>query len=47
MTIELRPQEGPQEMLLASEADIVIYGGGAGGGQGRLLFACSPHRVSA
>ena len=31
--IELRPQEGPQEQFLASEADIVIYGGGAGGGK--------------
>lgn len=31
--IELRPQAGPQEDFLASEADIVIYGGGAGGGK--------------
>lgn len=29
----IRPQEGPQEMFLSSNADIVIYGGGAGGGK--------------
>lgn len=29
----LRPQEGPQEKFLASPADIVIYGGAAGGGK--------------
>lgn len=29
----LRPQPGPQEMFLASPADIVIYGGAAGGGK--------------
>lgn len=33
MTTVLRPQKGPQEMFLASEADIVIYGGSAGGGK--------------
>lgn len=31
--IEIRPQEGPQEDFLASSADIVIYGGAAGGGK--------------
>lgn len=31
--IEIRPQPGPQESFLASPADIVIYGGGAGGGK--------------
>lgn len=31
--IEIRPQRGPQEAFLASPADIVIYGGGAGGGK--------------
>jgi len=29
----IRPQEGPQMDFLASEADIVIYGGAAGGGK--------------
>jgi predicted phage terminase large subunit-like protein len=31
--LELRPQAGPQEDFLSSEADIVIYGGMAGGGK--------------
>ncbi len=37
----LRPQFGPQEAFLASPADIVIYGGAAGGGKtyGLLLSA--------
>ncbi len=29
----IRPQAGPQEAFLSSPADIVIYGGGAGGGK--------------
>ena len=29
----IRPQAGPQEQFLSSPADIVIYGGGAGGGK--------------
>lgn len=29
----IRPQPGPQEQFLSSSADIVIYGGGAGGGK--------------
>lgn len=29
----IRPQEGPQEVFLASPADIAIYGGAAGGGK--------------
>lgn len=32
-TVELRPQAGPQEQFLASSADIVVYGGAAGGGK--------------
>ena len=32
-TIEIRPQAGPQEQFLASPADIVFYGGAAGGGK--------------
>ena len=37
-TIELRPQEGPQEAFLSSPADIVIYGGSAGGGKTYALL---------
>lgn len=32
-TLELAPQAGPQTMFMASNADIVIYGGAAGGGK--------------
>ncbi len=32
-TLEIRPQPGPQEAFLASPADVVIYGGTAGGGK--------------
>ena len=32
-TIEIRPQEGPQEAFLATPADGAIYGGQAGGGK--------------
>ncbi|NEQ29646.1 MAG: phage terminase large subunit [Leptolyngbya sp. SIO4C5] len=31
--VQLRPQKGPQEKFLSSAADIVIYGGSAGGGK--------------
>ncbi len=36
--IEIRPQPGPQEMFLASSADIVLYGGAAGGGKTYALL---------
>ncbi len=37
--IEIKPQPGPQEAFLSSSADIVIYGGAAGGGKTwALLF---------
>jgi predicted phage terminase large subunit-like protein len=36
--IKLRPQKGPQEQFLSSSADIVIYGGGAGGGKSWSLL---------
>ena len=31
--IRLAPQAGPQEMFLATSADICVYGGAAGGGK--------------
>lgn len=31
--LQIKPQPGPQEAFLASSADIVIYGGAAGGGK--------------
>ena len=34
----LRPQAGPQTQFMASEADIVIYGGAAGGGKTYALL---------
>lgn len=37
-SIVIRPQAGPQESFLASSADIVIYGGSAGGGKSYALL---------
>ncbi len=36
--VALKPQPGPQESFLASEADIGIYGGAAGGGKSSALL---------
>jgi predicted phage terminase large subunit-like protein len=38
-TIEIRPQQGPQETFLSTSADIAIYGGAAGGGKSWALLA--------
>jgi phage terminase large subunit-like protein len=36
--LEIRPQPGPQEAFLSSPADIVVYGGAAGGGKSWSLL---------
>ena len=36
--VKIRPQEGPQFKFINSRADIVIYGGGAGGGKSYALL---------
>ncbi len=38
MVREIRPQKGPQEKFLATNADIAIYGGAAGGGKTYALL---------
>jgi hypothetical protein len=37
-TVDIRPQPGAQERFLSSSADIVIYGGAAGGGKSYALL---------
>jgi len=37
-TLTIKPQKGPQEQALASPADIVIFGGAAGGGKSWALL---------
>lgn len=39
-----RPFPGPQTMALESEADILFYGGAAGGGKTDLLLGCAGYR---
>lgn len=36
--VEIKPQRGPQTRFLASQADIAIYGGSAGGGKSYALL---------
>lgn len=45
--ITIAPQEGPQTRFMSSSADIVFYGGGAGGGKSRglLMDAARYHQV--
>lgn len=38
MSFNISPQAGPQEMFLASTADVAIYGGAAGGGKSYALL---------
>jgi predicted phage terminase large subunit-like protein len=41
MSNEIRPQKGPQEKFLSNSANIVVYGGAAGGGKTfALLLEC-------
>ena len=34
----IRPQPGPQEQFMANPADIIIFGGAAGGGKSYALL---------
>jgi hypothetical protein len=44
--VEVRPQPGPQEQFLRTNADIAIYGGAAGGGKTwALLLEGMRHRA--
>src|SRR5215217_5582345 len=38
MTVEFKPQPGPQTAFLSSKADVCIYGGAAGGGKSYALL---------
>jgi len=38
-----KPLPGPQMAALESKADILFYGGAAGGGKTDLNFGCSPY----
>lgn len=37
--MELRPQQGPQELFLSTSSDVAVYGGAAGGGKTWSLLA--------
>ncbi|MDQ3167300.1 MAG: phage terminase large subunit, partial [Chloroflexota bacterium] len=45
-TREIRPQPGPQTAFLSSPADIVVYGGAAGGGKSWAILAEPLRHVS-
>jgi len=45
MAVEIRPQPGPQDTALRSKADILIYGGQAGGGKTWFLTAEPLRRI--